>query len=453
MLNRFPILISMFALASMALAQRPARTLSSKSLDIPIGASSVVVESGGVVHVHSKATSGSQAWSLVSGAVAPGSFDVLGPTVLGGLLIAGRNGAGQGVVEHWVYAPLSGVWTLASSRTMPGADFTGVAFSGTTLYLLDCVTHTVLAAPWSPSQQLSAAVLQVWVGTAEVSVLAESDSLQMRFLSPLKSPGIPGAGIFLFGEEQLRIPIWGDLVRDSGSGILVSAYCHNPRPALANPVIDRDGFIDGTASVGVVASGGDSVEVLDSTYSVIGAGVAPVGGGLFPISLSQVIQTGLTYHVRKAGSQFLDSGLGIRRHGFPETFTSGESLTKIPLAPATYRLGNSGFTFYCELKRPQAISPAIDYIGVIVVGFGGYPIIPFDNGQGINQALVTEYWFGVTGFLNQNERRGFVKWEFPLPSDPSFEGLELLAQFGIIDAGAGGAFRLSEVVGFKLLAQ
>jgi hypothetical protein len=235
------------------------------------------------------------------------------------------------------------------------------------------------------------------------------------------------------------------------AGIQVVPYTHNPRPGLTYPVIGADGFVDGRSSVSVVAVGGDSIEVLDATMSVIGIGVAPQGGGEFEIPLSQIIQVGATYYIRRFGDQSVFPGLGVRRHGFPESFATGESLEKISLCPAAYHIGNAGFTYYCDITRPQGPCPAVDFTGVVVIGFENNPVVPFDNGQGVNQILIFEYWFGVTGFINQNERRGFVQWSLPLPNDPGLEGALVLAQFGILDTSAVLGFRLSEVVGFKVL--
>jgi hypothetical protein len=90
----------------------------------------------------------------------------------------------------------------------------------------------------------------------------------------------------------------------------------------------------------------------------------------------------------------------------------------------------------------------MNYAGVIAIGFGDYPVIPFDNGQGLNEVLVTEFWFGVEGRIEENAYRGYVRMNFPIASNPAFVGLDLLAQFGVFD---GAGFRLSEVIGIKLL--
>lgn len=436
---------SPFALAQ---AAREGRELSSRVLGKTIGKDHVAFDRQGKAYVRSKTLHAGD-WTWQTGVVAPGGIETLGPYSTCGFLVAGRSSTGAGIAEHWAFNSGSGIWELASSLNIPASDFSGVAFDGTNLYLLDCVTNTILRGVWTVSQSLSATPFTVWVGVSEVPLLLRARSVSAWAVDLTNLPGVAAPGIFLVGDDQVDFPFNGVFVYQSTSGPSSLSYMLGTSSVLTYPVILDTGLVDGDSIVTVAATPLTSVEVLNAQGVVVGSGTSPSVGGEFGVPISQVIHVGELFSVRSAGSARLCAARAIRRHGFPEQFMTGESLTRMTMSPATYNLGNTAFRLYCDVERPLG-GPEICYSGLVIVGFGSDPVVPFDNGQGVNQALVSQYWFGVSGYIGENLRRGFVEIGMPIPSDPGLEGLVLLTQFVVGDSLSGG-FRLSEVIGFKLL--
>jgi len=415
-----------------------------------IGIDFASVDPAGVVLVRAKGANAG-VWTLQTGVSVCGGLTTLGSTITDGFVVVGRNSSGGGIAEHWSYNPSTGVWSVSSAYVLPGADFSAVTHDGVRLYLLDCVSNTILRAPWVATQPLWGGTFTVWAGVTEAPLLVNAQNVSLMALSQANAPGLSAPGIFLVEDGRLlELPILGVLLTDGLGGVTASSYVYGEFQDLLDPVIVYDGLVDGASSVTVAATASDLVQILNAQGAVIGSGAAPAGGGKFTIPVSAPIQVGEVYAARSSVGTRVNGSRAVRRHGFPEGFFAGESLTRISLDPSSYHVGNGAFTIYCNIERPMG-GPAVGYSGLIVVGFGGDPVVAFDNGQGINAALLSQFWFGVTGHIDAHAAHGYVKMSLPVPNDPGLEGLVMLAQFAIADP-ITSQLRLSEVIGYKLQA-
>lgn len=211
-------------------------------------------------------------------------------------------------------------------------------------------------------------------------------------------------------------------------------------------VVDQRSVRHGGTSVDVFTGCPRSVEVMDSHGIVLGTATLPAAGS-FPVTLSTPLLVGETYVARVPGTAIAESFRCLRRHGFPETFANGTRMETILLHPAAYTVGNARFSIRARLVRSGNMGPELAFSGLMIVGFDGTPILPVENGQGTNQLLLSEFWFGATGMVAENARDGFLTMSLPIPNDPTLEGTILLAQFVVSDTAS---LRLGEIVGFKI---
>lgn len=355
------------------------------------------------------------------------------------------------MVEHWKYQTQANSWSLVSSYCLPGADFSSVAYGDGGLYLVECVSKVILRGAWDGASPLASVVFSPLVFEAELSILGSAGSLEIYWLKGTGVPGVSGPGLFVVPSEQLQQPLYGSMVSDVGGQVSVASFCYRTHLPMTSPVVPDGGAVDGASTIKVAGSGSQSVEVVDDAGGVMGVGLAPPNGGEFEVPLSAPLQLGRVYGVREPGSVTSSPVRAERRLGFPETFSTSESLTGVQTLPDSYHVGNAGFGFYVDIEREPGVSPAKAFVGVIVIGYESDPIVPFDNGQGLNVVLISQYWFGALGFLGQNSQRGVVRWGLPIPNNPELAGIEMRAQFGMVDSDGG--FRLSDAIGVLLLEQ
>lgn len=375
--------------------------------------------------------------------VAAGAYEVLcGGGGCTDVVVAGR-GASAGRVEHWRRTMGQPMWVLDSALTVPGCDFTGVAYAGSSIYLLDCVSKTILSGLWLPTQPLASVVTSVYLAQSDVPSLQDA-RWQYLYSLPPGSPGVSGDGIFLVHIACLGEAMNGTLIHETLTGTTAEPYFFNPLQGIGRVTVDERFARAGDTVLKVICSGASSFEVLDGLGTVIGSGVAS-GSGTELVALSSPLALGETYSVRETGSSLAASFRCVERHGFPEAFVDGATMERMALSPVDYNIGNSTFAIYCPLSRQEYNGPELFYIGAMLLGLGGTPIVPFDNGQGPNEVLFATYYVGAIGGVAANARSGHVGMELPLPNDPSWVGITILGQFIMFDAAG---FRFSEVIGF-----
>lgn len=447
MSSQFQLAIAAFLLVGMATAQgRPSRGLGSIWDAQPSRPDTDVrVDDTGKVWLLNRSLSGTSTASFTTGITHVGSYDVDGGAEVMHVVVSGRDATG-GRVEHWARNG-SGGWSFQSSYSLAGADFSAVAHDGSVLYLVDCVSHSILRAPWQTSQSLSGLTFALWATTTEVPALAAADSQYLLYLPTGAATNLPGAGLFLVNEIEMFPRQRGTLIRDITGLPVAQSYTYAPFEQTVAAVADETTARDGGTTLTVIASDSTSLEVVDSASTVIGTGAAPTGGGSVVLTLSTPLVIGETYTVRPVGSSQGVPFKCLRRHGSPETFSNGASMTRMRLIASEYTVGNQTFTARCRAVRSGGVGPRLGFVGGMILGLGDAPIIPYDNGQGTNEFLVTDYWVGAEGFIAENTQSGSIEMGFPIPNDPGLEGLVLLGQFVVTD---GVAFQLSEVIGFKL---
>jgi len=166
------------------------------------------------------------------------------------------------------------------------------------------------------------------------------------------------------------------------------------------------------------------------------------------VQLSSALTVGQQYGVRLNGASFARPFTCTQRYGFPEALLDGTKLGRRDVAPSSYHSNNPHFVVDCPIYRDpftySGVLPELNYIGILIVGFTTTNVIPFDNGQGTNQLLDSDYWLGATGGIGAQRMRGRVLMSVPLADDPALVGAVMKTQFAIFD---GERFRLSEVVG------
>ena len=417
----------------------------SSALGLPTrGAASIVVSSAGSVRLRI----GADLISFETDVSEVGAYEALGTTSLSGILIAGRSSAG-GRIEHWAASSTPGVWEIRSTLVMPGLDFVGLAFDGTRLFVLDCANQSILQAPWDGAGSLSALPWSTYVTQAEVPQLAGADDQYIVSVHPSSTPGITSGGIMLTDVYQTPETQSGILLRDGPGGILSEPCFVSRFGTPQGAVVDDATAFDGGTSIMVYATPGVTFQIVNAQDAVIGSGVGAADGSPVAVALSEPLVVGETYRALTSGTQTVAEFVCLQRHGFPESFTDGAELDRIRLSPFEYHVGNAEFSMSARVHRSQPAGPRVDYLGGCLLALEGAPIVPVDNGSGINQTLITEFWVGALGHLAENAVSGQVSMEFPIANDPSLEGIVLLAQFVVFDVSG---FRLSEVVGCKIQA-
>jgi hypothetical protein len=262
--------------------------------------------------------------------------------------------------------------------------------------------------------------------------------------------GATQPGVFVFNTLELGAMKWGYFLTDNGSnGVSVSEFNYGTMPAMS-VVVARDDLVKaGDSSILVAARASQSFEVVDSLDAVIGSGVGTPQVGDVLTQLSQPLVAGERYTARVIGQSFGTTFVPIHRNGFPEQFNDGSKLSRIVIAPEDCRAGNAQFSISSSIVRPGVWGPARTYFGAMTLGLSDTPIVPFDNGQGMNELLVATYWVGALGQIGLNAMQGYVEMGFPIPAGPAWEGIVMHGQFIVFD---DSVFRLSEVVGWKIFS-
>lgn len=443
-------LAALLLVASAVSAQsRPSRALSSDMAHCSTrGVDNVFVDASGWVSVATPVAGALSTSSFQSGVTNVGGYEVHGSTRVEGILVAGSTGS-NGRVEYWTQAAVGQAWVLNSQYTLANADFGGIAHDGMRLFLLDAPSSTILVAYWAPGNSVATLQPTFYCGQQLAPELALSVAAEMMWLPAGSCSFLPGPGLFVSSSLFLSDARFGHLLRDSANGITSESFHFSARPGLSTPVVDEASAREGDATLSVYAANSVPFTVKNGSGQDIGNSSASPVDGMVQVTLSESLVAGQRYEVHSQ-SGGVSSFTCVQRYGFPEAFASGESLDRMRPRPEQYHLGNANFAFECGIKRSQIGGAAKSYIGVLIAGFDYHPIIPFDNGQGVNQLLVSEYWFGAEGYIDAGATRGMVTLSLPIPSEPSLEGTLLLAQFGVVD-GQGSV--LSEVIGFKLVAQ
>lgn len=449
-MKHIPIAVALLLVVSPALAQvRDSRSMVSGE-DLPTASSDhVYVDTAGLACIRQM---GQDAAQFQTGVAAPGAAFVLGYPHIQHLVIAGRDTQG-GRLEHWSLSAVSMQWGLTSALAFPGGDFSGIVFEGGFLYLLECITGTVLKSGWDPTLNLSTTAFQVWADAASVPVLSGSDNLTMRYRNQASSPGLPGSGLFLFDANSSSVVKRGVLVAEVGGLIQWNAALWKQRPALLGPIADIASAVDGATSVTIIVSGQQSVEVLDSSATVLGAATSSPTDRTIVVPLTSPLVVGQEYSVRLAGSSSSRPFACVQRFGYPEALADGSRLGVRRVEAERYHINNPSFAVECPLYRDGirdgSAAPELNYLGVLIIGFASSNVVPFDNGQGVNQLLDSTFWVGALGGIRENHSSGYVEMKMPLADDPTWVGTLVKTQFAIFD---GVWFGLSEVTGYTLRA-
>jgi hypothetical protein len=425
---------------------RPSRSLTGGWGDgLTLGSAMIVAESSGI-RVTGPTPTGERVSAVLSTAIEIlGAYDVIGGPTLTGLVVAGATSQG-GRVESWA---LNGTnWSMTSSLNVPGTDFTGVARVGPYLYLLDRVSRTVLRALWTPQENLASTSLEVYITQVDLPALSDASLLLMYGLEAGEAQALPGPGLFLFSLFELNLTKWGHLVRDTVNGLAIDGFVYSRHPGVNGVVAIEEQIKAGDSMVMVSTNGPQSFEIVSQEGNVIGAATGPLQGGAVQTMLSEPLELGKRYTARLAGDATGATFVPLQRVGFPEQFADGSALQRVTIAPADYRVNNAEFSISAQVVRPGCLGPQQSYFGAMTLGLADTPIAPFDNGQGINELLLASYWVGALGEMRLNAKYGYVKMTFPIPNDPTWVGLVILGQFIVFDSAG---FRLSEIVGFKIL--
>ncbi|MCA3716872.1 MAG: hypothetical protein IM674_01330 [Brevundimonas sp.] len=375
---------------------------------------------------------------------AVGAYEAIGASSLDGILVSGRDGTG-GRLEYW--AKQSGTWALNSILSLAGADFSGVAYDGTSLFVLDCASKTILRGLWNPASPVDLIQLSVFATQTELPQLANAGEWFLE-IAPLGSlPGASSPELVLMHEFQSTYSRKGISVREVLGQIQSSPTVRNLMPVVVGAVADETSAWDGGLTLDVHVSPNTSFVVENEQLMTIATGVGGARAGLVQVALSEPLEIGKRYAVRVYGAAQSNDFVCMRRHGFPEVFSHGVSMSRIRLTPQEYRSGNLLFGIKCGLFRTSNDMGEHDYFGGMLLGLQEFPIIPFDNGSGLNSLLVTEFWVGALGRIADGAPTGLLSMTFPLVGNPSLEGIVILGQFVALEESG---FRLSEVVGFKV---
>jgi hypothetical protein len=385
--------------------------------------------------------------SFSTGVAVPGGVVAIGTPHIEHLLVVGRDPLG-GKVEHWSRSS-TGAWILTSARAFPTCDFTGVDMAAGSIYLLDSISGCVLRGPWDVSIGLDALDLAVWITPTSAPPLADAGILSIAYLDHSKVRSLPASGLFLWRYFDPSTVRAGWLLTDALGVSQCTPAFWDRVPGLQGPLVDEQSAPAGSTSVRVLVSGAQDVEVIDDAGTVMGAVSSISGQSSVFVSLSAPLMAGRTYGVRAVGATFSRDFVCFERFGFPEPFSGGTRLDRTPLDPVTYRVGNAGFRAECPISRVGSSSAGENYIGILIVGCSVHQVVPFDNGQGTNALLASDYWLGATGGISADRWRGHVGMRLPIPNNVNLVGMTLRTQFAIHD---GQWFRLSEVVGGVLTA-
>jgi len=209
-------------------------------------------------------------------------------------------------------------------------------------------------------------------------------------------------------------------------------------PAL-DVILDALTVTEGAIDVDVWAPAGAVVEVVDADAgTTLGAGVVGASGTL-SVPLSQPLLIGRKYVARLAGQSLPAAGsvTCVCRHGFPETFASGETID------ATYYQHGAiiGQPFIVEVGV-QSASEDMLYEGVMLIGFrlGGVdPLVAYGN----NLLLAASVAMPAQG-VAIGAGSGMLFSSLTIPNDPGLVGLIFLTQFAMED---GQDYVLSQVYG------
>lgn len=449
-MNSFAMILTfVVALCSTVVGQGRIPRHLSNALGMPTyGGASISATPSGSVKLWVTGSQGTEQVSFATGISAVGAYEALGSTSLSGLLFVGQDSTG-GRVEHWAPSGTPGTWSVQSTVSIPGLDLVGVAFDGTRLFVLDCVNKSVLQSSWNGTTSLAALSWTVYATQVEVPQLAAAEDQYLLAVGPSSVPGLTAAGIMLTDLFQTAEAKAGILVRDGSSGVLAEPCFVSRFGTPEGAVVDESTAFHGGTSVMVHASPGVVFEIVNGQSAVIGSGTGASDGSAVQVSLTEALVVGSTYQVKPVGSQAVAEFVCLQRYGFPENFSDGAQLTRIRLNPVEYRVGNLDFSMRTGIQRSFTAGPRVEYVGGCLLGLEGMPIVPIDNGSGLNQVLLTEFWIGALGWVAENAMTGQVSMLFPIANDPALEGLVLLGQFVVFDVTG---FRLSEVVGFKIQA-
>jgi len=241
------------------------------------------------------------------------------------LLVAGHDGT-AGRVEHWSDSANPGTWTLVSSVTFPGSDFTGIAVSNGNLYLLDCQSKTVLKSAWSPAIPLVSSAFSVFATQLQASALGKADRKVMNSLDVGDAVGVTGPSLHLFDYTDLSTMKLGVLVQDHPGGPVETEFLYQPFVTPRGVVVHEEGVKDGDCTLRSTSAVG--FEVLDAQMKVPGCGVGAFDGG-------------------------------------DVTFVEGVAMQNITTSPTQHYVGHQGFKTQCRLERDSLRGSEVDYLGAL----------------------------------------------------------------------------------------
>ncbi len=424
------LMLSMLAIAGLAIAQRAERGILSNEEAWPVGVATVATwglhDDGELTVVNLSSMTSAHA---NCGVHLPGGMFVISETEV---LVCGRDNLGVGLLEHWHFDLTSEALQRQSSYSSSTMDFAGVVYDETNgqLYLLDCANARIVKGAWSRAAPLAGVALTSLVDSTTLPFLAESQSLLLvpnragssRTMNLVRWPmhrGVAFAEIVDGASLSIRYGIDDWLA---------------PKVSLNEPTVT-----EGSSSVEVWAPPGTNVEVLKvGSAAVLGSGTIGAGG-ISSVALTQSLSIGARYMARVAGEAVHASSACVCRHGFPETFASGAALDGF-----YYQLGAEiGQSFTVEVgvsAGPQ--SSAAVYEGMLLIGLriGGVdPLVPYGN----NWLLNTSVYVPAQGFMT-SAGWGMIAGEIAIPNDPGLVGLVFLTQFVM---GDGQDYVLSEVYG------
>lgn len=411
-------------------AQRPARAVA--LLEVGVEAS---VTKFGVLTCLLRPSPGVQTGVTVPGALAALASDQF--------VVAGRDDAGHGLIEHWQV--IAGSFQLQDAFAVPGSDFTGVAYDAglDELYLLDGSTSRIIRADWDGQSSLPTTWL-TWATTADVSALQRAGE---SYLSLREPAGLP-AQVYL-GPFPDVYAFDATLISGEPGSIVTSPFSWTDASTVATALADQRTASEAGTTISVSAPSGTQVEVVHTvTGSVIGSSTVPIGQSSVEVTVSPALALGEAYVARALGDPVYphQSLFCMRRYGFPEAYADGTQLTRMP-NPEDLRVGNAGFILVAGANQHPAPASDSELSGYLAIGFRDATGVDPVTSYGGNTLLMTDVYVPAVGSVSSITGQGLLHGEIPVPADASLEGKVVLFQFWMSD---GDSIRRSEVVGIEV---
>jgi hypothetical protein len=426
---------------------------------------SLVVSDSGIVDTLRIAPDDFFTGSLVTSVTVPRDYCVLPAGILADahlLVLAGQNTMGQGVLEVVQVDAASMALVLLTSTVYPGLDILGVAFDPyqMRLALLDGANQAVMDAPWVPGSALpSVAMLSAWdMSGMPAELFARLSEKNLTFVDA--GHGFPpSSGQLFVGLERNSFSTGHFLVPGSVATAYEGTWFN--QTSIGLPFARSDN--ESATSMLVQGAPGQTVEVVRlETGAVVGQVLIPVSGWQFghsfPCPLVEPLHIGDSYVVRYSGTGTNGDStrvLCVARYGMPgESLPSGLTVERVEPPRGAY-LGNADFDVRAPLSGGAQTSSgyytnATAFLSALRDPGGIDPILP--SPWGGNPLLSPVSSGFVTAFIFPNGC-GSLQWRISLPNDPAFVGEVLLAQFLLIEPGAGPlglTVAASETVGVRL---